>query len=591
MERHYLGIDVGTQSARAGIFDSQGRMAGAGVEGFELFRPRTDFVEQSSDDIWRACGVAVRAALLASGVRADAIAGIGFDATCSLVAIDSDDRPVTVSPSGEDRQNVIVWMDHRAVEQAERINRGGYDVLRYVGGVISPEMETPKLLWLKENLGDSWARTARFFDLPDYLAYRATGVDVRSLCTTVCKWTYLGHEGRWDEQYFRAIGLEDLADEGWRRIGARVAPMGERQGALTDASAAELGLSGGIPVAVSIIDAHAGGIGMLGVPIEREERGSGEYRLAELIPEEDHVRLTRNPNRREPSGRVITGDHGHVVADPVDDPHRADFDRRIALISGTSSCHMAVSREPRFVRGVWGPYWSAMVPGYWLNEGGQSATGALLDHVVRSHARSADLDVEARRRGTSVFALLDERLDALAQGVSFPAALTRDLHVLPYFHGNRSPRADPTLRGAIVGLKLESSVDSLALLYLSTVQAIAHGTRHIVDTLNDAGYRIDTLVACGGDTKNPTFLREHADASGVRIVLPREPEAVLLGSAILGAVASGDFPNVADAMQTMTASGSVLEPTAGEVRAYHDRKHRIFHRMYEDQLAYRAEME
>jgi FGGY-family pentulose kinase len=590
MERHYLGIDVGTASARAGIFDAQGRCAGTGVEGFEIFRPRIDFVEQSSDDIWRACGVAVRAALAASGLKPEAIAGIGFDATCSLVALDERDRPVTVSPTGQDRQNVIVWMDHRAIEQAERINAGRHDVLRYVGGVISPEMETPKLLWLKENLPKTWERAARFFDLPDFLAYRATGVDVRSLCTTVCKWTYLGHEDRWDEPYFRAIGLGDLAAEKWRRIGTRVRPMGERQGALTEAAAAELGLVAGIAVGVSIIDAHAGGIGMLGVPIEREERGSGEYALAEVLAEEDHIRLTRNANRREPSGRVITGDHGRVMADPVDDPHRADFDRRIALISGTSSCHMAVSREARFVGGVWGPYFSAMVPGYWLNEGGQSATGALIDHVVRSHARAAELDVEARRRGTSAFALLDERLESLAAGAPFPAALTKELHVFPDFHGNRSPRADPTLRGGVVGLKLDDTVDSLALLYLATVQAIAHGTRHIVDTLNDAGYRIDTLVACGGDTKNPTFLREHADVTGARIVLPREPEAVLLGSAILGAVASGDFATVAEAMQTMTASGRVIEPTGGEVRAYHDRKHRIFHRMHDDQLAYRREM-
>ena len=89
----------------------------------------------------------------------------------------------------------------------------------------------------------------------------------------------------------------------------------------------------------------------------------------------------------------------------------------------------------------------------------------------------------------------------VAEGVAFPAALTEELHVLPYFHGNRSPRADPSLRGMISGLKLSASVDALAILYLSTVQAIAHGTRHIVDAMNAAGYRIDTLIACGGAPK------------------------------------------------------------------------------------------
>lgn len=55
------------------------------------------------------------------------------------------------------------------------------------------------------------------------------------------------------------------------------------------------------------------------------------------------------------------------------------------LICGTSTCHMAVSERAVFVPGVWGPYFSAMVPGMWLNEGGQSATGKLIDHIIESH--------------------------------------------------------------------------------------------------------------------------------------------------------------------------------------------------------------
>ena len=145
------------------------------------------------------------------------------------------------------------------------------------------------------------------------------------------------------------------------------------------------------------------------------------------------------------------------------------------------------------------------------------------------------------RRQRTVYELLNERLDHLGKPAAFPAELTRDLHVLPYFHGNRSPRADATLRGVISGLTLGDTADDLALLYLATVQAVAHGTRHIIDTLNENGYGIETVFACGGGTKNPVFLREHADITGCRIVLPREPEAVLLGAALLGAVAAGDF--------------------------------------------------
>jgi FGGY-family pentulose kinase len=548
----YLGIDVGTGSVRAGIFDRTGRRLGSATIPIQIWRPQEDFVEQSSEEIWAAAGRAVRAALEEAGIRPQAIRGVGFDATCSLVALDGDDEPVTVSPSGSDAQNVVVWMDHRAIDQAARINATGHPVLQYVGGGVSPEMQTPKLLWLKENLQDTWQRTARFLDLPDFLSYRATGDDTRSLCTTVCKWGYLGHEegplpdsvGRWDDGFLDDIGLEDLHQDGYARIGTRVRPMGEALGqGLTDAAAEELGLAPGTPVAVAIIDAHAGGLGLLGAPVD---------------------------------GRP---------------PEAADLDRRLALIGGTSSCHMAVSEQARFVSGVWGPYYSAMVPDLWLTEGGQSATGALIDHVIFSHARAAELKDEADDRGTTVYTLLNERLATLAEGASFPAALTAELHVLPYFHGNRSPRADPSLRGGVQGLKLDDSVDALALSYLATVQAIALGTRHIIEAMNAEGYAIDTLIACGGDTRNEVFVREHADATGCRIVLPSEPEAVLLGSALLGAVAAGDFPSVIAGMGALNRAGEVIEPAGGNIARYHNARYRIFHRMYEDQLAYRELME
>jgi FGGY-family pentulose kinase len=544
-ESVFLGIDVGTGSVRAAIFDARGTRLGLGTHPIQIWRPQEDFVEQSSDDIWRAAGIAVRAALAESGTAPDRVGGIGFDATCSLVLLDSRDQPVSASPTGRDEQNVIVWMDHRAAAQAERITRGRHEVLQYVGGAISPEMQTPKLLWLKEQLPNAFARAARFLDLPDFLTYRATGVDTRSLCTTVCKWTYVGHEARWDPEYFHAIGLAELTHDDFQRIGGRIRPMGERIGTLTAQSAVELGLVAGIPVAVSIIDAHAGGLGLLGVRLGDDEGAN----------------------------------------DPT------DFNNRLALIGGTSSCHMAISREARFIDGIWGPYFSAMVPGWWLTEGGQSATGALIDHVIHTHARAAELAAEATAGATTVYALLNQTLDRLAAGVPFPAALTRELHVYPDFHGNRSPRADASLRGMVSGLRLSDSVESLALLYLATIQAIAHGTRHIIASMNARGYRIDTLVVCGGDVKNPVFVREHADATGCRIVLPREPEAVLLGSAMLGAVAAGAYPDLERAMAAMNAPSRVIDPAGGEIAGYHARKHQIFHRMHDDQLAYRRMMD
>jgi ribulose kinase len=110
---------------------------------------------------------------------------------------------------------------------------------------------------------------------------------------------------------------------------------------------------------------------------------------------------------------------------------------------------------------------------------------------------------------------------------------------------------------------------------------------------------INTLFMCGGGTKNPVFLREHADITGCVIHLPRQPEAVLTGAAILAAVASNAYPDCRSAMSVMSASGRRITPTfpggnggggagvgGGDLREYHDRKHRVYLRMYDDQRAY-----
>ncbi len=541
----YVGVDVGTGSARAGVFDRSGRLYGIGVQPFETWNPEPDFYEQSSDQIWDAVVAALRAALESGDVDPAGVAGVGFDAACSLVVLDADGAPVTVSRSGDDDRNVIVWMDHRATEQAAAITRGGDDVLRYVGGVMSPEMQTPKLLWLKQNMPQVWQRAGGFFDLADFLAWRATGISARSLCTTVCKWTYVASETRgaepgWRAAYFEAIGLGDLAEEGYARIGSAVSAVGDLHGPLSEEAADQLGLRAGIAVAVPVIDAHAGGIGLLGTDV-----GDGEA---------------------------------------------IDLSKRLALICGTSTCHMAVSPDPRYVEGVWGPYYSALLPGMWLTEGGQTATGALLDHVIGSHHRGEELAKQAAHRGVTVHDVLNEQLEQLTASLDFPAAATRDLHVLPYFHGNRSPRADASLRGMVAGLSLDDSVDGLAVLYLAAIQSLAYGTRHILESLNGAGYAIDTMIATGGSAHNDVYLREHADATGCRIILPKEAEAVLLGAAMLAASAAGAYSSVAEAMEGMSGIRHIVEPAGGAVGEYHHKKYAVFKRMYDDFTAYRALM-
>lgn len=538
-EEYFIGVDVGTGSVRVGVFDVRGHMASYSQKDIQLWHPQEHFVEQSSEDVWSATCRSVQDALSGEKIDPALVAGMSFDATCSLVALDRQNGPITISPTGNPQQNIIVWMDHRAIEQAGRINSLHHDVLKYVGGRISPEQEPPKLLWVKENLPDTWAKAGKFLDLADFMTYKSTGIDLRSLCTTVCKWNYLGHEDRWDRSFFEQIGLGDLFQN--NKVGMLVRPMGHYVGNLTAASARDLGLTPQTKVATGIIDAHAGGIGVIGLEFDS-------------IPEASALETI------------------------------------VALIGGTSSCHMAVSKEPRFIHGVWGPYFGAMIPGMWLTEGGQSATGSLVDFIIRDSSTYGLIKEKAEAENGTVYQYLNNVIAETKHRENKGPEIVKDINVLPYFLGNRSPHADPTARGMISGLTLDESIETVAKRYYATIQAIAYGTRHIIEEMNNHGYRIRKIHACGGGTKNQLWLQEHADITGCEIVLPKESEAVILGSAILAAVGAGKYGSILEAAVNMSSAGARYSPERKHER-FHGVKYHVFRKMYDHFEEYRTLLE
>src|SRR6185369_12497502 len=284
MKQAFIGIDVGTSSARAGVFDEAGILLATARNPITIWHEAGGVVEQSSAEIWAACAASVRTAMTLAAIPPAAVKGVGFDATCSLVVLDAAANPLTVSSSGDGQRNVIVWMDHRAIAEARLVNDTHDEVLQYVGGSISPEMEIPKLLWLKRHLPSTYRSAGHFFDLADYLSFRATGSVARSICTVVCKWNYLAHDQRWSRSYFERVGLGDLASDNYAKIGTEiVAPGTPLGGGLTKAAALDFGLLEGTPVAASLIDAHAGGVGTIGGRAKSSESVDVCRRLAYIM--------------------------------------------------------------------------------------------------------------------------------------------------------------------------------------------------------------------------------------------------------------------------------------------------------------------
>lgn len=523
---YFIGIDVGTGSARAGIFDVSGHLLASAKRPITIWHEAGSIVEQSSEQIWKAVCDSVKEAVTTAGIAASAVVGIGFDATCSLVAVKTDGDPVAVGPSGDPDRNIIVWMDHRAAGEAEEINAGDHAVLRYVGGRISPEMETPKLLWLKRNLPQSFAAADHFFDLADYLTWRATGSLKRSVCTVTCKWTYLAHEKRWDAQYFKDIGLGELADEGFARIGIDIVEPGAPLGnGLSDTAAGDLGLAAGTPVGASLIDAHAGGVGTLG-------------------------------------GQDTEGN--------------ADIRNRLAYIFGTSACSMASNETPVFVDGVWGPYYSAMVPGFWLTEGGQSAAGAAIDHLVTMHPASEEARAKAEAEGMSLVAWLDRQAREACENPSDAVMLAKSIQVVPEFLGNRSPYADPDARAVISGLALETGIDDLVALYIAGLCGIGYGLRQLLEKLAQDGIACNLIVASGGAAQSSLVRQLLADTTNKHVAVADTEEPVLLGAAMLGATAGGHYASLAEAMAAMSRLAKPFVPAEGAVKAQHERRYAAF---------------
>lgn len=517
-----VAVDVGTTSARAGVVTGTGDVLSRAQSPIDIRREGAVRAEHRSENIWQAVCSAVRQAVAEAGADPNQVRGIAFAGTCSLVVRDGEGMPLPVGPDGEPGWDTIVWLDHRAIAEAEEINRTGHPVLGFSGGALSPEMEIPKLLWLRRHLPRVWAKAGLVFDLADFLAWKACGTRERSQSTLTSKWSFVAHEAGWPADFLRDVGLDDLIARAG--LPSTASPIGAPLGTLTEGAARELGLPASVVVGTGLVDAHAGALGVLG----------GFAADAEGI------------------------------------------DRHLGLIAGTSSAVTALAREPRFVPGVWGPYFGAVLPGLWFSEGGQSASGAALDHVIAVHGAGVE-------PGPETHAAIIARIGQLRAAEPH---LGPRLHVVPDFHGNRSPFADPNALGVISGLSLDASFDGLCRLYWRTAVSIALGVRQILESLNAAGYAIDTLHVAGGHTRNRLLMELYADATGCTVHELAGADAMILGAAMAAAAAAGVHPDLATAARAMRHASVTRSPDPATAARY-ERDYAVFLRMQ----AQRAEIE
>lgn len=338
LTKMFAGVDVGTAGARASIFDERGELVAQAERAF----PREPLI----DELWSAVRDAIGdAAAQAAASGHGRVVALAFDAACSMVLVDAQGVPT---------RRLLPWFSLCAASDAARLSEhtnSDSTLRRHLGAhELNPELNLVKLAYLLRAEADVVERTAHFFDLCDWLAFRCTGSLQRSVCALRCKWPFVD---ALDVDFLREASLQHFVDHAQSIVGD-VEPglPGARHGTLNQSVASEFGLPSDTTVAVGMVDAHAGTLsGLAGAQSVRQSA---------------------------------------------------------SLVLGTSACLMALSEQEHFVPRAWCCHKDVVVPGFFLCETGLSACGSFLDDCLALHPHTQTLQSEAASMGLSVHYLLGE---------------------------------------------------------------------------------------------------------------------------------------------------------------------------------------
>ena len=221
---------------------------------------------------------------------------------------------------------------------------------------------------------------------------------------------------------------------------------------------------------------------------------------------------------------------------------------KLTLITGSSHLHVAQFKDPIHRKGMWGAYPDAIVPGLRMVEGGQTSTGSIVNWF--KNQLCGTVKMQAEKEGCSVYDILNREAAKLPIGAE-------GLVALDFFQGNRTPHVDPDVRGMFYGLSLGHTP---AHMYRAIIESICYGTEAILEVFREAGFVPKAMVVSGGAAKSDFWLQAHADVSNCPVVVPKCSEGPVLGSAILGAVAGGVYPDIDTAAEAMTDVEYTVEP-------------------------------
>ena len=279
-----MGLDVGTTALKAALFTTQGELLAVTTQEYQLITPRVNFVEETGEAYWEAFRAAAEELKKQHPLNAEDEVALAISAQGETLFF--------LNAEGKLLRNAIVWMDNRAMDEAQLLkDRFGDETCYAVTGQVSFEPCWPasKILWVREHEPEVFSQTAKFLLIEDYFIYRLTG-RFATEGSLVCSSTYwdIIRKRYWPEMLdFLGIREEQLPP---------VLESGEAVGRILPSVATELGLPENTAVCTGALDQAAGAIGAGNVREGMFSETIGAA-LAVCVPVSHPV---FDPNRRMP---------------------------------------------------------------------------------------------------------------------------------------------------------------------------------------------------------------------------------------------------------------------------------------------------
>lgn len=245
MPPHVIGIDIGTQSTKALVLDGQGRIIASHQQGYRVDTPQPRWAEQWPDVWWQAVVACIKGCLASKDVEPASIQALCISSLYGGSGIPVDEAMEPLHPC-------LIWMDRRAEPQVNWV-RQHVDLARLeavTGNGVDSYYGFTKMMWLKQERPDIWARTRYLVPPNNYMTWRLTGelaVDHSSAGNIGGIYDLVGR--CWSDEMTTALGLDI------DKLPPRLVDSGDAVGSLDAVMAEMLGLPEGIAVVAGGVDA------------------------------------------------------------------------------------------------------------------------------------------------------------------------------------------------------------------------------------------------------------------------------------------------------------------------------------------------